>query len=384
MILIGKTAYQTPYQNLLPPLTEEENETLKNDIAERGIIVPVVIDDQYNIIDGHNRLRIAVEIGLADIPFDIRVGLTEAEKSQLAQDLNLHRRHLDKEKRQALAVRLRQDGLSYRQIADKLGVSEKTTRNDIASTAENSAVDMPSRITGKDGKERPAVMPRPSIIARNPKEVNQAIRTLERVPEPPKTSLTFADVKREAKRVERTERIEAVKVEQLPTGKFHVIVTDPPWEYDSRAYDPTHRAANPYPSMSVEEIKDDQTVTNLAHDDCILWLWTTNAFMKDAYEVAMAWGFEVKTILTWVKDRMGTGDWLRGQTEHCLMCVLGKPVVSLTNQTTVIHGPLREHSRKPDSFYELVNELCPGRKVELFSRQRREGWEVYGNQIDTF
>ncbi|MGA2513319.1 MAG: MT-A70 family methyltransferase, partial [Candidatus Limnocylindrales bacterium] len=89
-------------------------------------------------------------------------------------------------------------------------------------------------------------------------------------------------------------------------------------------------------------------------------------------------GFEPKTILTWAKDRMGTGDWLRGQTEHCLMCVRGHPTVTLTNQTTLLHGPMREHSRKPDEFFTLVESLCPGSKLELFAREARPGWAAWG------
>jgi len=122
----------------------------------------------------------------------------------------------------------------------------------------------------------------------------------------------------------------------------------------------------------------------LAAEDAVLWLWTTNAHMRVAFEVLDAWGFEHKTNLTWVKDRMGTGDWLRGQTEHCLMAVKGRPVVTLTNQTTVIYGPLREHSRKPESFYGLVEGLCPGSKVELFARNTRPGWAAHGDQTNLF
>jgi N6-adenosine-specific RNA methylase IME4 len=85
-----------------------------------------------------------------------------------------------------------------------------------------------------------------------------------------------------------------------------------------------------------------------------------------------------------VKDRMGTGEWLRGQTEHCLVCARGKPVVRLTNQTTVLNGVRREHSRKPDDFYLLVEQLCPGNKLELFARQVRDGWQAYGNMVRTF
>jgi N6-adenosine-specific RNA methylase IME4 len=69
----------------------------------------------------------------------------------------------------------------------------------------------------------------------------------------------------------------------------------------------------------------------LAHADCLFWLWTTNHHMREAFTVLDAWGFKQKTILTWAKDRMGTGDWLRGQSEHCLLAVRGKPVVELTN-----------------------------------------------------
>jgi hypothetical protein len=89
-------------------------------------------------------------------------------------------------------------------------------------------------------------------------------------------------------------------------------------------------------------------------------------------------------ILTWVKDRFGTGDWLRGQTEHCLLCVRGRPMVTLSNQSTVLFGPVREHSRKPDEFYALVEALCPGPKVELFARTSREGWACHGNETERF
>ena len=165
----------------------------------------------------------------------------------------------------------------------------------------------------------------------------------------------------------------------LPQGPFRVIVVDPPWKYDARADDDTHRSANPYPSMTIDQIKA-LDVAGLAGRDCVLWLWTTNAHMRVAFDVLDAWGFKFKTILTWVKDRMGTGDWLRGKTEHCLMAVRGKPTIELTNQTTALQGPLRKHSQKPEEFYQLVESLCPGSKLEMFARQKREGWVRHGNE----
>lgn len=191
--------------------------------------------------------------------------------------------------------------------------------------------------------------------------------------------VTPTQVRREKRVKEQHERIAAYVA---PPGKFEVIVVDPPWSYDNRASDETHRAANPYPSMTLEAIK---ALEIPADEDCILWLWTTNAFMRQAYDVLDAWGFTPKTILTWCKSRFGLGDWLRGQSEHCLLAVKGKPVVTLTNQTTVIHGELREHSRKPSEFFSMVESLCPAKtRREMFARQRRDGWVTDAPEDDHF
>ena len=123
-------------------------------------------------------------------------------------------------------------------------------------------------------------------------------------------------------------------------------------------------------------------VASIMHEDSILWLWTTNLFMRHAYTVLDAWGFEDRTILTWVKDHFGNGDWLRGQTEHCILAVRGKAIVTLRNQSTALHAPARGHSVKPPEFYDLVESLCPApRYADLFSRYRHnDKWDCHGDQ----
>ncbi len=168
----------------------------------------------------------------------------------------------------------------------------------------------------------------------------------------------------------------------LPAGPFRVIVADPPWPYEVRTLDPSHRVTQPYPPMSISQICA-LDVAGIAHDDCILWLWTTNHHMREAFAVLDAWGFTQKTILTWGKSKMSTGDWLRGKTEHCLMAVRGRPVVTLSNQTTLLHGPVRAHSQKPDEFYAMVESLCPapdGGRLEMFQREPRPGWIGHGDE----
>jgi N6-adenosine-specific RNA methylase IME4 len=165
-------------------------------------------------------------------------------------------------------------------------------------------------------------------------------------------------------------------------GPYRVIVADPPWHFESdEKQNPERRAAKPYPLMTTEQICQID-VAAIAHGDCLLWLWTTNFHMREAFTVLDAWGFKQKTILTWAKDRMGLGDWLRGQTEHCLLAVRGKPIVELTNQTTLLHGVRRKNSQKPAEFYGFVERLCPApRYAYLFSRYRyNEYWDCHGDE----
>lgn len=223
----------------------------------------------------------------------------------------------------------------------------------------------------------------PSSAVAPKKEVKPQPEKLVLKTKPVSVKAIVADIKKQD-RIDDIEQQAAAIEESLPgipVGPFHVISLDPPWPYGT-GYDPDgRRAANPYPEMSLEQIK---AIELPAADNCVLWLWTTHKFMRHSFDLLDAWGFRDVAIVTWVKDRMGLGSWIRSQSEFCIMAVKGKPPVCLTNQTTVIDGPLREHSRKPDSFYELVNGLCVGAKLDYFSREKREGWAQVGNTPELF
>lgn len=179
MIRFKNSDYQTPYIDLLPSLSSDEYKALKNDIIERdSVLIAIVIDDDGNIIDGHNRLKIASEFNILDVSFDIRPNLSEDEKRQLAIDLNLHRRHLTKEQRREWSIKLREDGNSTRQIAEKLGTSQRTVSRDIAS---GEAIASPQKVTGKDGKQYPAKKKKTSIIAKDNREAQKALNNLENI-----------------------------------------------------------------------------------------------------------------------------------------------------------------------------------------------------------
>lgn len=259
----------------------------------------------------------------------------------------------------------------------------------------------------EDVEETPLPAPKPSPSQLLTPEVRQAIRDtslsekpeevarLARLPEEKQAIVIAKVIEGEAEGVK--EALAAVKQEAkdalaaelraaplpAPKGPYRVIVMDPPWRYDARAEDASHRGRNQYPDMSQAELLR-LPVATLAEPDAILWLWTTNAFMRDALDLVSAWGFTEKTILTWDKVNLGLGDWLRNITEHCILAVRGRPLVTLTNQTTLITEKRREHSRKPEAFYALVEALCPGSKLEMFSREPREGWAAWGAETEKF
>ncbi|MBD2511128.1 adenine-specific DNA methyltransferase [Nostoc muscorum FACHB-395] len=179
-------------------------------------------------------------------------------------------------------------------------------------------------------------------------------------------------------------------------GHYQCIVIDPPWFYRLRSKDKTHRNRIPYQPMRTEEILALPIPELCGSNGCILWLWFTNNHMIEAAQCLETWGFELKTILTWekvtkdgTKTHLGVGHWLRNSTEHCALAVRGNVKAfagrTLTNQSTILHSPRREHSRKPESFYQLVDKLCPDiTKLEMFARESRDGWDCWGDEADLF
>lgn len=216
--------------------------------------------------------------------------------------------------------------------------------------------------------------------------------------------VTFADVEKTVIKKQKDEVVindieqqkNDIEAGCLPVleNKYHVISIDPPWPYElkydddgdpirkeSTYYSNGRRSANQYPEMSIKEITG---IELPAADDSILWLWTTHRFLPDAFEILKAWGYDYKATMVWDKQKIGMGHWLRMQCEFCLMAVKGKPFWDNTTERDIMSVSRREHSRKPDEFFEMVNKTCRGAKLEYFSREPREGWEGFGNDMEKF
>jgi N6-adenosine-specific RNA methylase IME4/ParB-like chromosome segregation protein Spo0J len=341
---------------------------LARSIADIGLLHPIVVQPNGTLIAGARRLAAFKEIGRNTIPVTV-VDLEKVALGEYAE--NTFRKQFTPSECADIA-----DALEpvERTLAKERMVAAHASPGKFPELANGNALDKVAKTAGKDRK-----------TIQKARAVRDAAKA-----DPEKFGRLQADMDRTGrvdgpfKRLKVMRQSEAIRKEPLPLpqkGPYRVIVADPPWPYEIRKEDPSHRGMHPYSTMSIEQICA-VDVSSLAHEDCLLWLWTTNHHMREAFTVLDAWGFKQKTILTWAKDRMGMGDWLRGQTEHCLLAVRSKPIVELTNQTTLLRGAVREHSQKPIEFYDFVERLCPApRYAYLFSRYRHNAkWDCHGDE----
>lgn len=175
--------------------------------------------------------------------------------------------------------------------------------------------------------------------------------------------------------------------------RFSTILADPPWQFQNRTgkVAPEHRRLSRYSTMTLDDIKA-LPVSDAAATSAHLYLWVPNALLPDGLEVMKAWGFQYKSNLIWHKirkdggsDGRGVGFYFRNVTEILLFGVRGRNVRTLApgrSQVNMIQTQKREHSRKPDEQYDLVEACSPGPFLELFARGTRPQWTVWGNQAD--
>lgn len=176
----------------------------------------------------------------------------------------------------------------------------------------------------------------------------------------------------------------------IPPFRYGLIMADPPWQFENWSYKGEHKnAAAKYDCMDIESIKR-LNVGHIAKPDCVLWIWTTNPMLREGIAAMEAWGFQFKTAGHWVKKSsagklaFGTGYILRSAGEPFLIGTLGSPNTA-RNVRSVIEGPRREHSRKPEEAYAAAECLVPSvERIELFSRQPRVGWDTWGNEARKF
>lgn len=167
---------------------------------------------------------------------------------------------------------------------------------------------------------------------------------------------------------------------------YKTIYADPPWM--ERGGGKIKRGADRhYPLMSTAQLMDLPVQDLVSPDGCHLYLWTTNNFLPDAMKVVAAWGFEYVTMITWLKDRQGLGQYYRGLTEHCIFATtkqrLPYKVLGGKRQqgVTGFYAPKGRHSQKPEAMRDMIEKVSYPPYIELFARKPHEGWDVWGNEV---
>lgn len=186
----------------------------------------------------------------------------------------------------------------------------------------------------------------------------------------------------------------AVDFEREVKGRYRTILADPPWRFKNSTgkVAPENKRLARYPTLSFQEIMD-IPVSTIADENCHLYLWVPNALLYEGLQTMRDWGFTYKTNIIWYKirkdvgpDGRGVGFYFRNVTEMVLFGIKGnmRTLKPGRKQVNVITSRKREHSRKPDELYEIIESCSPGPYLELFARGNREGWAAWGNQAENY
>jgi N6-adenosine-specific RNA methylase IME4/ParB-like chromosome segregation protein Spo0J len=358
-----------PLANIFPLIEGQAFEDLKADIQAHGVREPIWIY-QGQILDGRNRYRAAKAVGA-----ELNVKQWEGDEDgalSMVLSLNLKRRQLTPGQLSFVA-------LSIEEYEAELAKKRQGSRSDIVERIPQSSDSGKARAKAAAavGVNDRYVQDAKRIAAKAPELVEQIQAGTMTIPE------AIKEIKKEERKVEIAKQREDIEQGEIvaPTGLFDVVSVDPPWNY-GREYDPDgSRVANPYPEMNQEQIK---AIELPVKDDAVLFLWTTHQFLFDAKELLDHWGFTYKATMVWDKERIGMGAWLRMQCEFCLVGIKGKPFWENTEHRDIIREARREHSRKPEAFYQIVEKITAGRRLEYFARSAHEGWEVFGNDTTKF
>lgn len=364
------------YERLVPPLTQAEYNALKESIKTEGQQLPIIINQDFEILDGHHRNKACLELGL-EPDFEVKHFEDKLSEKLFVVESNLRRRQLNAldavalslEAERIIGERAKQKLSHQAQSKDRDSKGTFTPQPHLCSNEQTWAEPIHAReiAAEKAGVSETTFHRAKTILEKGSPELLEKVRE-------GKTSIAHA-----YNVITTQENHQNPK--PIPQGFFNVIYADPPWQYDFQKRGGVESGGH-YKDISVEELCTNFK-PNVA-EDAILFLWATNPKLPEALQVLQAWGFTYKTNLVWVKDKIGIGYYFRGQHELLLVGVKGAIGVpeEQNRHSSVLVSPRKGHSEKPTVVYELIEKMYPNRKyLELFARNNREGWTSWGNEI---
>lgn len=351
-------------KNTQPVREHGSLEGLKGSIASVGLINPLTIDEQKSLMAGRRRYQVLAELYGLDYEAEcyvLPVNGDQLKALRIAINENLKRKDLT-EVEETIAIK------EYDELQRKIE-GEAKAGGDRQSIGQTLTDGWSQRRTAEDlGVSRP--------------KISRAIKiatAIERYPELAKHK-NGQKVLKEYKRKE-------VGIVELPQGKFRTIIVDPPWEVDKILRDVRPNQFDfDYPTKSAGEIKQ-LPIPALAYEDgCHLYLWTTQKYLPTAFDILKEWGFSYVFTMVWHKSG---GFQPSGLPQYnCEFVLFGRrgnlDFLDTKSFFTCFNGARREHSRKPVEFYNLVRRVSPEPRIDYFSREKREGFEQYGDEVTKF
>lgn len=384
-----RAAVDIQLKQFMPPLAVFDYDSLREDIARRGVMVPVLVNSATGeIIDGHHRAAIAAELGI-ETPIQT-VDIPDPDEADIvAVSLNVKRRRMTLEQRKQLASDFRAAfRWSQRKIADALGVTQRTISDwlnepsdEVDITDSNSSIRYIPRVDTKI----PA-LEYPLIWERSQRGEKQAAIAADYGTTQPAISQVL---KKYGQRLANREAKREAALMAPPEGEYKVIVIDPPWdmkkvEREVRPNQDGHEDGFEYPTMTEAELA---ALTLPAAEDCHLFCWTTQNFLPSALRLLDAWGF--RYVLTMVWHKPGGFQPIGLPQYNCEFAVYGRkgsPIFLDTKAFNVcFDAPRGKHSAKPAEFYEVIRrvtggEIADGSRMDIFGRRDIPGFESWGNE----
>jgi N6-adenosine-specific RNA methylase IME4 len=373
------------YADLFPLLEGADLDELVADIKAHGLQEPVILFEG-KILDGRNRYRACLAAGIQPAFLQYR------GKDPLAYVIsaNLRRRHLSESQRAMVAAKLANlkdgqradlvEGLPIGRASELLNVGERTIAR-AREVREHGALELQQAVERGDISVSAAA----DIATQSLEEQREIVARGER--EILKAAQEIRARKGELRRAERIEKIAAIA--KGNTGldtkrRYPIVYADPPWRYEHPTFGSSRDIEEHYPTLELQEICA-LPVAQLAMESALLFLWVPPPILEQAFQVIRRSGFDYRTGIVWVKQSIGMGNYVRQRHEHLLIARRGEfPTPEPARRpSSIIEAPRhREHSRKPDDGYELIEAMYPNLpKVELFARRERLGWDAWGNEL---
>lgn len=332
---------------IFPLLEGAEFEALKADIAANGLIEPICLHPDGSVLDGRNRHRACIE---TEIEPRFKTWDSRGSPMAFVVSMNLHRRHLNETQRAT--------------VATKIANMHQGARTDLEPSANL------QKVSRAEAAKMLNVSPRTvATVAKIEREAPDLI------PEMEAGNLTAHAATKKL----RQRQYETMPKPELPKGKYRVIYADPPWQYDNSGL--AQSAARHYLTMSQEELCALPT-GELAYERSVLFLWATSPLLPEALEVMEAWGFKYKASRVWIKNKSpGIGWFIKTRHEFLLIGVRGNGMHPSQKLDSIFECPVTRHSEKPQKIYEDIESSYEGPYIELFARNKREGWETWGDEI---